>query len=294
MRIPAGVGPAVSSVLGEALGENVSISDFTPASGGCINNGGTIRTTEGSFFVKWNSATVYPGMFAAEAKGLGLLGNPAGLKIPAVSAVGQAEGNQFIIMEHIESRMRKPDFWEDLGTGLAVLHGNTQPAFGLDHDNYIGSLPQHNKTHPSWTEFFIEERLQPMLHLLRDRGDVDSSLMAMTERLFAKLDGFFPQEAPALIHGDLWSGNLMVGSSGEPCLIDPAVYYGHREAELSFTRLFGGFQRNFYDAYNAAFPLESDFNERVDVYNLYPLLVHANLFGGGYLEQAESIVKSLV
>lgn len=177
-------------------------------------------------------------------------------------------------------------FWKTLGEQLAQLHHHSHKSFGLDHNNYIGSLVQLNEPLSSWIEFFIHRRLEPQLRLLNPPPRV----IKQFEQLYAKLPQLMPDEKPALLHGDLWSGNLITNAHGLPCLIDPAVYFGHREAELALTRLFGGFPNDFYEAYTDTSPLPSGFEDRVDLYNLYPLLVHANLFGGGYTDQALSIV----
>jgi fructosamine-3-kinase len=171
------------------------------------------------------------------------------------------------------------------------LHKNYGASFGLDHNNYIGSLKQQNNRKANWVEFFIEERLSVQLKLACDYGRIDHALLKKFESLSVKASSIIPPEKPSLLHGDLWSGNIIADENGQPCVIDPAVYYGHREAEIAFTKLFGGFDPEFYHAYQEQFPLPDGFAKRVDLYNLYPLLVHANLFGGSYLKQAISILN---
>ena len=270
------------------------IKKFKPCSGGCINNGGELLTGEESFFLKWNSATRYPAMFATEGKGLKKLHNTGAINLPEFIYDGEAGEYAYILMEFIQPGARKPNYWELFGQQLAALHGNSSEQFGLDHDNYIGSLPQYNNPHSDWPAFFIIERLERQLRMAFDDRALDRAIQRQFEVLFPRLEGYFPVEQPALIHGDLWGGNLITNTAGNPCLIDPAVYYGHREAELAFTRLFGGFDREFYQVYQATFPLESGFDERCDLYNLYPLLVHVNLFGGGYALQVKGILKRFV
>jgi fructosamine-3-kinase len=182
-------------------------------------------------------------------------------------------------------------YWIELGRGLANIHKNRSPTFGLNHDNYIGSLKQSNSPTNSWIHFFIHSRINSQLKLAIDKGQLNSSHQQKFEILFKELPNLLPNEKPALLHGDLWSGNVIVDHHGNAVLIDPAVYYGHREMDLAFTRLFGGFNSEFYHSYFETFPLEPGFDNRVDIYNLYPLLVHVNLFGGSYANQVVSILN---
>jgi protein-ribulosamine 3-kinase len=264
-----------------------SIRSFTPASGGCINNGGRITTSTGDLFLKWNDAKKYPGMFQSEAKGLELLATHQCVRVPSVVMHHSAATYQFIVMEFITPGRPEKNYWEKLGLNLANLHHITSDNFGLDHNNYIGSLDQRNSQIKDWPSFFVQQRLQPQLEVLKP----DKHLARKFDALFNKVVDIFPPEPPALIHGDLWSGNLLRDERGLPCLIDPAVYFAHREMELAFTQLFGGFDPRFYDTYKEVFPPEPGHLERADVCNLYPLLVHANLFGGHYLREIEDILR---
>jgi fructosamine-3-kinase len=276
------------------LHTNSTIRGFTLAGGGCINNGGRVDTTDGVFFLKWNNRKRYPGMFAAEAKGLSLLRAAKSLKIPDVIFVSEAGENQFLVLEYIEHRDKRKSYWRDFGYGLAQIHRQTRDKFGLDHDNYIGSLVQENSATRSWVDFFIQQRLTVQLRLAVDSGKLGAETLRLFERLFVKLPGLLPQEPPSLLHGDLWAGNIMATAQGDPCLIDPAVYFGNREVDLAMTALFGGFDPLYHESYNEAYPLQPGWEERVDVYNLYPLLVHVNLFGGSYIAQTLTVVKRFV
>jgi protein-ribulosamine 3-kinase len=292
--LPESVKNEALTLLKAITGSSLSYKKFSAVGGGCINHGGQLKTSEGSYFIKWNDLQKYPGMFEAESKGLSVLYDAKSIRIPKVLAVGETEDEQFIILEMIESSAKSKNYWENLGQQLAALHRQTNVQFGLDHQNYIGSLRQHNDFADKWVDFFIERRLAPQLELADIKSSVNTSLAKKFERLFEILPSFLPEESPSLLHGDLWSGNLITDNHGNPCLIDPAVYYGHREAELAFTMLFGGFDKKFYGAYQEAFPLQEDFEQRADVYNLYPLLVHANLFGGSYMNQIHSILDSVL
>lgn len=272
---------------------DVRVSGFNPASGGCINNGGELQTNAGSYFIKWNNANRFPNMFKAEAIGLELLYSKKCISIPNVILVDEVDGLQFICMEFIRSAPPVKKYWSILGERLAILHKNSSEQFGLDHDNYIGSLAQNNTFRKSWIDFFIEQRLEVQLLLGEKNKLVDASMRKKFDALHKRLNELLPEEKPALLHGDLWSGNLHTNQKGEPCLIDPAVYYGHREAELAFTKLFGGFDLEFYEAYNDELPIEPEFDQRIEIYNLYPLLVHANLFGAGYIRQVRQILQAV-
>lgn len=273
---------------------NFIITNFSPASGSCINNGGILKTSKGEFFLKWNDATTYLDMFEAEAKGLRLLKQSNTFTIPEVIVHGVTEKYQFLLLDYIQSKPRVTDFWKSFGKQLALLHLNTNGFFGLDHNNYIGSLPQINDPADNGVNFFIEKRLHFQLGLATDKNLVESKTRSQFEKLFNKLTSLLPDEKPALVHGDLWSGNLMVDENGNPCLIDPAVHYGSREADLAMTTLFGGFDMEYLDEYNHIYPLLNGYQERLSIYKLYPLLVHVNLFGKSYLPEVVSILNHFV
>ena len=291
--IPAPVLEGIHALLREKSGIEKSRLRFTPIGGGCINHGGRLTAGKGDdLFLKWNYDARFPGMFEAEARGLDLLSATGAIGIPRVVGTARREPYQFILMEFIDSRPRAANYWDLLGQRLALLHRNTNESFGLDHDNYIGSLPQLNTPGDSWTEFFIAERLQVQLKAGVDARRIDPSIVKRFERLYSRLPEILSAEPPSLLHGDLWSGNLIVNEKGEPCLIDPAIYYGHREVDLAMTKLFGGFDERFYEAYQEDFGTAPGLRKRLDIYNLYPLLVHVNLFGQGYLNQVALILRA--
>jgi len=267
------------------------VVDFQFVSGGCINHGGRIATEDADFFVKWNSQSKFPGMFEVEAKGLVLLNAAKGVRVPRVNAIGEAGDIAFIIMEWLESSNKKPNYWEEFGRQLARQHKSTASSYGLDHDNYIGSLPQKNTEEKSWRDFFIQHRLLFQLKLAEKSGRISGTDLKKMEADFLALSRHIPEDKPCLLHGDMWGGNLITGPEGFPCLIDPAVYFGHREMDLAMSRLFGGFDEAFISAYKQECNLEPDWEARIDLWNLYPLMVHVNLFGGGYLGQVRQILK---
>ena len=292
--LPISLRESVIAKLSDSTGTEVQLLSTHPLSGGCINQAFKLHTNTGDYFIKWNDAQAYPGMFEAEAKGLQLLSEARCIAIPDVLHEGLAATDSFLLLSYVEEGNKAPGFWDRFGTSLARLHQNSHSHFGLDHANYIGSLPQSNRPQELWTDFFVLERLEPQLQQAVDNGVLSTYEVRRFQLLFEKLEDLVPKEVPALLHGDLWSGNFLVNHLGAPVLIDPAVYYGHREMDLAMTRLFGGFSPDFYHAYQQAFPPEKGWEERMDLCNLYPLLVHVNLFGGGYAGQVSAILKYFV
>jgi len=289
--LPPGLKKSVETHLTSLKEATVEIEELKPVGGGCINEAYSLKTRQGKFFIKYNSSVAYPGMFEKEAAGLKILSDATALMVPEVIGLGESGEYSYLLLQHIESGTTVRNFWAHFGTKLAELHSNTSEFFGLDHDNYIGSLVQHNKHYPDFIGFFIEQRIEPQLREARNKGALEQRDIRCFNSLFKILQNIIPVEKPALLHGDLWSGNFMVTAEGLPCLIDPAVYYGHRESDIAMTKLFGGFNPEFYEAVNEAWPLEKGWQKRIDIFNLYPLLVHVNLFGGGYARQLMQIIR---
>lgn len=259
-----------------------TIVSVKPVGGGSINQTFQIKTRSGSYFIKYNLSKRFPGMFAAESAGLALLRDQQCITIPEVLLCEETDAYSFLLLNFIEETEPVKDFWQIFGTRLASLHRKSSTEFGLDHDNYIGSLNQSNNRHRSWIEFLILERIHPQLKIAVDSGHLGSQDVRRIDSLCKNLPEIIPEEIPALLHGDLWSGNFMTGSDGLPVIFDPAVYYGHRETDIGMTKLFGGFSSQFYQTYHESFPMEKGWENRIEINQLYPLLVHVNLFGGGY------------
>lgn len=290
--LPVELVHALEELFRQKEGVAVAVSKCRRLGGGSINEACMVEIGGRNYFVKWNNKNLYPGMFAAEAHGLQLLASTQTLRVPGLIAEDNSGSWSYLLLEYIQTGFPDAAAWEQFGAKLAALHRNTSPFFGLDRDNYIGSLPQTNApSYASWPEFFVECRLRPQLQLAVRKGLLNSALQKQFETLFAKMEKLFPLESPSLLHGDLWSGNYLFSARGEAFLIDPAVYYGHREMDLAMSLLFGGFDRRFYQAYHEAWPLEPGWRERVDLCNLYPLMVHVNLFGSGYINQVRSILE---
>jgi fructosamine-3-kinase len=272
-----------------------TITRMQSVGGGDINTATRIELADGRrAFVKTN-LTAPKGMFPAEARGLEWLAQTHAIRTPTVFAVCRTEATgqaAFLVLEWIPAGRPCHDFDEKFGQRLATLHRAGAPCFGFDSDNFIGSLPQDNRSLPTWPDFLYLRRLEPQLKRAVSGGKLDASAAGDFEKLANRLDDLFPHpEPPARLHGDLWGGNLYVDSEGEPCLIDPAVYAGHREMDLGMMRLFGGFSAQVFDAYAECYPLAPGYEDRIALTQLYPLLVHVNLFGGGYAASVRSALK---
>ncbi|MEQ9426067.1 MAG: fructosamine kinase family protein [Cyclobacteriaceae bacterium] len=278
----------IQSILEKELG-GCELHQTTSVGGGCIHNGFKLQTSKGQYFLKSNVSAF--GMFETEAAGLNILSQNSEITIPKVVGFGKEAGIDYLLMSFIEAGLQSEKYWENLGVKLAQMHRVTQPTFGLEHDNFIGSLDQYNDPNKDWIDFFIQNRLKVQLELAKANSFMDVSILNNFDQLFDKLPDLLTLEPPALLHGDLWSGNVIVDSEGEACIIDPAVYFGHREIELAFTTMFGGFSTEFYQSYQEAYPMEPGYEERFEIYNLYPSLVHLNLFGTSYLAGIKATLK---
>ncbi|TJZ77353.1 fructosamine kinase family protein [Chitiniphilus eburneus] len=277
----------IALALSTALGQPVTLGSPRAVGGGSINNACRVESSAGPFFVKLNRAGRL-GMFEAEADGLDALGRV--IRAPRAICHGVAGEHAFLVLEWLDLVRQGDD--AALGEALAAMHRSTASRYGWERDNTIGSTAQHNEWMDDWIAFWRERRLGEQFRLARQNGQ----RFAQADRLLGMLPSFFNGylPAPSLLHGDLWSGNVGFLASGAPVLFDPACYYGDREADLAMTELFGGFGRRFYDAYRAAWPLDSGYALRRDLYNLYHVLNHFNLFGGGYADEAERLTERLL
>ena len=262
--------------------------------GGSINQTQVLSLTNGQrVFFKHNPSPPAD-FFLAETRGLKLLAQAkGGPRIPKPIAVQLGSCPRFLLLEYIESSAEDEKFIEKLAISLAQLHRTSKEYYGLDHDNYIGSTPQKNTLEKNGIAFFREQRINFQRQLARLSGllpvAIDKKLDSLCDELgkFLNISG----EKPALIHGDLWSGNYFPDSDGKPCIFDPAVYYGLREADLAMTELFGRLPQKFYDVYQEAFPTNPGYEDRKDLFNLYHLLNHLNIFGNSYLPSVERVVN---
>ncbi len=260
--------------------------------GGCINRAQRLECDGIPYFVKLNQSELLP-MFEAEAQGLRELGAPHALRVPQPVSWGREGDTAWLVMEYLELGGRGS--MAELGEGLAALHRVPQTRFGWSRDNTIGSTPQRNDPSDSWLDFWRERRLGFQLELAARNG-FGGRLQALGAEIMERFPALFEEyhPAPSLLHGDLWSGNYSFTRAGEPVIFDPAPYCGDREADLAMTELFGGFGGEFYAAYQRAWPLDPGYAQRKTLYNLYHILNHANLFGGGYASQAQGMMERLL
>jgi fructosamine-3-kinase len=285
--------PVIDALAKEGIG--VDPGSARPVGGGSINACYAISSREGHrLFLKVNEADCAD-MFAAEREGLAELKSAAAVRVPEPIAHGVADDCAWLLLEHLDLEAGSPAAAARLGRALALQHRHTAERFGWRRDNWIGSTLQRNVQQSDWTSFFRTYRLGFQLQLAAESG-AGPELQDKGERVMKRLPVFFEGYAPApsLLHGDLWGGNWAMTGIGEPVIFDPAVYYGDREADLAMTELFGGFPREFYAAYEAAWPLDPGYRVRRHIYNLYHVLNHLNLFGEGYLRQSITLMDRLL
>ncbi len=287
----------ISQLLESIYGKSIQIKSSKSISGGCINETQVLSlSNEERVFLKHNPSPP-KNFFITEKNGLKLLQKPkSGPSVPRPLGISQETNPHFLLLEYIEPSFPKSGFYACFGRALAEMHRETQDQYGLDYDNFIGKTVQKNDLESDGLVFFREHRIRFQQELARKkRGlpkSVDNRLDLFCEKLETLVD--LKDEKPALLHGDLWSGNYFASYNQTPYIFDPAVYFGLREADLAMTEMFGRLPDEFYGAYHEAFPIRSGYTERKDIYNLYHLLNHYNLFGGSYLEQADRTVRNFI
>ena len=282
----------IAETISQSSGEPFVARDRHALGGGCINSAYRLGDGDSSYFVKLNSGDKLT-MFEAEHEGLHELAEAGAVRVPQPLATGIADGQAYIVMEDLA--LGGSGSQAQLGRDVAALHRHSCERFGWSRDNTIGSTPQSNLPDDSWFNFWREQRLGAQLEMAAERG-ASRTLLQQGERLLQAFPGLFDGYTPAssLLHGDLWSGNAAFSQNGEPVIFDPAVYYGDREADIAMTELFGGFSGDFYAAYEEAWPLDPGYKIRKNFYNLYHIINHFNMFGGGYGSQAEGITQRLL
>ncbi len=282
----------IADAISEAGDRPFVLEHKSSVGGGCINRTYRLSSKTDSFFVKLNHAKLLP-MFEAEAGALEAIIATRTVRAPTPLAKGLAGDAAFLVLEYIPMGSAHSD--TALGRQLARMHRSTTERFGWEIDNTIGSTPQPNTCCDDWIEFWRTHRLGFQLQLAAQKG-AGSKLLESGQQLLNRLPAFFDdyRPVPSLLHGDLWGGNRGTDQHGQPVVYDPASYYGDRETDVAMTELFGGFSREFYAAYNKEWPLDSGYAVRRTLYNLYHILNHFNLFGGGYLSQAQSMIDQLL
>lgn len=286
--------PEITAQISSVTQSSFNAQQITAVGGGCINQAYCIADEKQRFFIKLNTAQSLP-MFEAEAAGLKELVQTDTIRVPHPICCGQNDNTAWLVLEYIQFSNNARGNAADLGAGLAAMHHTHAAKFGWIRDNTIGDTPQINTQSFDWLFFWRTHRLGYQLELAKTNG-YTGKLQNLGEQLLIELDQFFCGSSPqaSLLHGDLWSGNYSFDDMGQPVLFDPATYYGDREADIAMTELFGGFPNNFYSAYRHEYPLDSGYNVRKVVYNLYHILNHLNLFGGSYRNQAEQMINRLL
>ena len=284
----------IAQQISDATNTIFEIQNSKPISGGDINRAFLLQGASARYFVKLNRTDLVE-MFAAEFAGLHELAQTQTVKVPQPITFGQTANTSFLVLEFLELKRATPQSERLFGEQLAQLHQQKQPFLGWQIDNTIGSTPQKNARAENWVTFWREKRLGFQLQLAAQKG-YGSQLQALGEKLSERLDDFFVDYSPqpSLLHGDLWGGNAAITEKNQPVMFDPACYYGDRETDLAMTELFGGFSQNFYAAYNDVWQLDAGYKTRKNLYNLYHILNHVNLFGGGYASQVTQMMQKLL
>ena len=285
---------AIESDISRATGTTFKAETARDVGGGCINDATRLEGAGRRFFVKRNRPELL-GMFAAESAGLQEIFDSDSVRVPRPVSHGASETDSWLVLEYIDLVTPGGEASARLGHQLAAMHRHTAISFGWTRDNTIGSTPQINTPGQDWVSFFRDRRLGFQFDRAANQG-APTALLARGERLLDDLTGFFAayQPAPSLLHGDLWGGNWSCDGDGKPVLFDPAVYYGDRETDLAMTELFGGFDDRFYQSYGQAWTIDPGYSTRKVLYQLYHILNHFNLFGGGYARQAQGMIDSLI
>lgn len=289
---------AIAAHIGQVTGQPFTPSAQQSVGGGCINQATQLSDGQRSFFVKTNQASQIA-MFEAELEGLEEMYQSQTIRVPQPLCTGTADSTAYIVMEWLDlgggrsAGARESDPWQAMGEQLAAMHKTTSPnGFGWHRDNTIGATPQQNNWETDWATFWRDRRMGPQFSMAHARGGHFPRRDELMSAIPHLIKGHNPK--PALLHGDLWSGNAAITQAGEPVILDPATYYGDPEADLAMTELFGSFPASFYQAYDDASPIDSGYKRRKVLYNLYHILNHFNLFGGSYGSQANSMINQVL
>ena len=267
------------------------ITAFRPVSGGDISSAYLLETQSQKFLLKVNSKSFAKYLFLAEQKGLQAIESTKTIAVPHVHLVDEWDGKAILLMDFVESRRPNAKDYTHFGRDLANMHLVSNDQFGFSSDNFIGSLPQSNAFHTDWAEFYWNERILPQLEIAKKNTALDDAKIPSKESALKIFRQVFGEVKPSLLHGDLWGGNYLISTDGTPFLIDPAVYYGHSMVDVAMSRLFGGFDAEFYDAYHEIIPKQTYYQEQIKLYQLYYLLVHLNLFGRSYRSSVVDILE---
>lgn len=282
----------MNEILEQLKELDLQIEHIIPVQGGDISDTFRIESFNKKYFLKLITAKNFPGLYTKEANGLNTIRKNGNIYVPKVIKTGETGNDfQYLILEMLERADPTYSGWQQLGSQLAQLHQVSNPTFGWKEDNYIGIVMQPNSFMKDWNDFYIVSRIEPMVKMLYNKKLLTARDLKAAERLYKELHSIFPIEKPSLLHGDLWNGNVFPLVSNEIALIDPSVYYGHREMDIAMAKLFGGFDDVFFEAYNETHPLQKNWEERLPIAQLFPLLIHAYLFEGYYIKDVQAILK---
>lgn len=271
---------------------NKQFHTIQPLSGGSISSAYLLKWDKGAYFLKVNTNSDALEMFVAEQKGLEAIEATATIAVPKVHQVDVYNNKAFLLMDYVKSKSASASDYKALGTQLAKLHLNHKDKFGFTSNNFIGSLPQSNTLHSDWASFYWYERIAPQLKLAKQNKMLKTTEIISEQTAISVFEELLGSNVrPSLLHGDLWGGNYLIAASGRPYLIDPATYWGHPMVDIAMSRLFGGFGNEFYSAYHNIIPKTDNYNTQVELYQLYFLLVHLNLFGRSYYGSVAAILK---
>lgn len=279
----------IKDFIGTLIG--TKIKNCVPVSGGDISRAYVLYTDSDRIFCKLNNSSAAKSMFEAEEEGLKAIDKTKTVKTPIVYAVNALEKGACLLMEYVASKNPESKDLEMFGVQLAAMHQTSSDFYGWDNPNFIGNLLQSNHKHPNWVSFYVKERLDSQLQTAVSRGFLTKEEVPSIDKLQSVISSYCTGIKPSLLHGDLWSGNYLISENGEPYLIDPAVYFGHSEIDLSMSRLFGGFSSSFYAAYFEINPSQPGESNRMAIYQLYYLLVHLNIFGKSYYKSVKEILQ---
>ncbi len=270
---------------------DIKVKSLHSVAGGDISAAYKLEANDKNYFIKANNKQEAERMFKTEMLGLQEIEKSNTIAVPHVHLVDKVEDTAFILMDFVESRKPNSKDYKHFGRNMAAMHQVEQDSFGFAEDNFIGSLPQSNKNHADWAEFYWAERIESQLKFSLERESLKPADIPEKERVMKVFNQVFGDVKPVLLHGDLWGGNYLIATDGSPVLIDPAVYYGHFMVDIAMTKLFGGYDKEFYDAYHEIHPKPEYYNEQIALYQLYYLLVHLNLFGSSYRSSVVDIMQ---
>ncbi len=277
------------SHISEKIAEK--IISYHSVAGGDISSAFLLKSGKRNYFLKVNSKPFAYTMFHAEQAGLEAIAKTETIAVPHIYLVDSFQDKSFLLVDFVESKSPDSSDFSLFGTQLAKMHQHSQSKFGFYKDNFIGSLPQSNTFHDNWAEFYWFERILPQLQLAKENRLLSASEIPNENRAITLFQDSFGDVKPLLLHGDLWGVNYLIASNGTPFLIDPATYFGHSMVDIAMSKLFGGFSQSFYDAYHEIIPKPANYSQQIELYQLYYLLVHLNLFGSGYYSSVSRILK---